>query len=64
MEADISALTNPNKKQAVCYPASAGGGDKEEERKKEGGGRVAEQERGGSVPASPHLSAPEEGNNR
>lgn len=26
MEADISALTYPNKRQAVCYPASTGGG--------------------------------------
>ncbi len=26
IEADISALTYPNKRQAVCYPASAGGG--------------------------------------
>lgn len=49
METDISALTYPNKKQAVCYPASTGGGHKgrrEEERE----GRVAEQEWGGSVP--------------
>lgn len=49
METDISALTYPNKKQAVCYPTSTGGGDKgrreHEERKKEvvvGG--LAEQE--------------------
>lgn len=26
IEADISALTYPNKRQAVCYPASTGGG--------------------------------------
>lgn len=26
IEADISALSYPNKRQAVCYPASAGGG--------------------------------------
>lgn len=26
MEAVISALTYPNKRQAVCYPASTGGG--------------------------------------
>lgn len=47
-ETDVSALTNPNKKQAVCYPANAGGGDKG---RKRGGGRAAEQEWGGSVPA-------------
>lgn len=38
METDISALTYPNKKQAVCYPASTGGGHKgrrEEEREGE-----------------------------
>lgn len=43
MEAVISALTYPNKRQAVCYPASTGGGAggggdrggrKSEERKK------------------------------
>lgn len=39
-ETDISALTNPNKKQAVCYPASAGGGDKER-REEERGGRMS-----------------------
>lgn len=40
MEADISALTYPNKWQAVCYPASAGGGggDKGGRKRKEGGG--------------------------
>lgn len=37
MEADISALTYPNKWQAVCYPASAGQG---------GGGGGAEEGRG------------------
>lgn len=26
IKADISALTYPNKRQAVCYPASTGGG--------------------------------------
>lgn len=26
IEADISALTYPNKRKAVCYPASTGGG--------------------------------------
>lgn len=26
IEADISTLTYPNKRQAVCYPASSGGG--------------------------------------
>lgn len=39
METDNSALTYPNKKQAVCYPTSTGGGDKgrreHEEKKKE-----------------------------
>lgn len=39
-ETDISALTNPNKKQAVCYPANAGGGDKGR-REKERGGRMS-----------------------
>lgn len=37
MEADISALTYPNKWQAVCYPASAGGGGGR------GGGRLREE---------------------
>lgn len=36
IEADISALTYPNKRQAVCYPASTGGGAEEEEIKEEG----------------------------
>lgn len=36
METDISALTYPNKKQAVCYPTSTGGGDKDEESTKRG----------------------------
>lgn len=39
-ETDISALTNPNKKQAVCYPANAGGGDKGR-REEERGGRTS-----------------------
>lgn len=38
MEADISALTNPNKWQAVCYPARAGGGGDKGGRKGDGGG--------------------------
>lgn len=40
MEVDISALTYPNKWQAVCYPASAGGGgggDNGGRKRKEGG---------------------------
>lgn len=36
-ETDISALTNPNKEQAVCYPANAGGGDKERREEERGG---------------------------
>lgn len=51
IEADISALTYPNKRQAVCYPAStgggaAGGGDRGG-RKREKGGSISRQERGG-----------------
>lgn len=55
MEADISALTYPNKWQAVCYPASAGdggggGGGLREEIKEEGGemgeGVSTQEERG------------------
>lgn len=42
-ETDISALTNPNKKKAVCYPANAVGGDKGRREGKRGGGRVVEQ---------------------
>lgn len=34
MEADISALTYPNKWQAVCYPASAGGGGEKRRRRR------------------------------
>lgn len=30
IKADISALTYPNKRQPVCYPASAGGGGRRE----------------------------------
>lgn len=67
IEADISALTYPNKRQAVCYPASTGGGAEEEEIKEEG--RIKREWRGeyvglkqtgmrGSVPtmqSSSHL---------
>lgn len=45
IEADISALSYPNKRQAVCYPASAGGGaagaggnDREGRKSQRGGG--------------------------
>lgn len=43
IEADISALTYPNKRQAVCCPASAGGagggdrGGRKSEKKEKGG---------------------------
>lgn len=55
IEADISALSYPNKRQAVCYPASAGGGaagaggDDREGRKSQrgGGGGVKENENKG-----------------
>lgn len=47
IKADISALTYPNKRQAVCYPASngggaaGGGGDR--------GGRMSEKRQMGSM---------------
>lgn len=56
IDADISALSYPNKRQAVCYPASAGGGaagagggDDREGRKSQrgGGGGVKENENKG-----------------
>ena len=49
IEADISALTYPNKRQAVCYPAStrggAGGGDRGGRKGEKGGVRGAEGDR-------------------
>lgn len=50
IEADISALSYPNKRQAVCYPASAGGGaagagggdDREGRKSQRGGGGEGE----------------------
>ncbi len=59
IEADISALTYPNKRQAVCYPAStgggaaAGGGDRGG-RTGEKGGSIGRQGRGGVFPTT-HL---------
>lgn len=44
IEADISALTYPNKRQAVCYPASAGGGAGGGDK---GGRKSEEREKGG-----------------
>lgn len=66
IEADISALTYPNKRQAVCYPASAERRTKQEEeeiqrRKSEMGEFEGPKQTGtrGSVPtmqSSSHLS--------
>lgn len=63
IEVDISALTYPNKRQAVCYPASnggGGGGDKggRKSKKREKGEYKGLQQTGtrGSVPTSSHLS--------
>lgn len=40
IKADISALTYPNKGQAVCYPATKGGGDRGGWKAEEGRTRV------------------------
>lgn len=48
IEADISALSYPNKRQAVCYPASAGGGAAGAGGGDDREGRKSQRERGGS----------------
>lgn len=48
IEADISALSYPNKRQAVCYPASAGGGAAGAGGGDDREGRKSQRERGGA----------------
>lgn len=59
IEADISALTYPNKRQAVCYPASTGGGAGRGDRggrKSEKGGLKQTGSRGSVPTLQSHLS--------
>lgn len=46
IEADISALTYPNKRQAVCYPARTGGGGGGGDK---GGRKSKKREKGGCM---------------